>query len=230
MTYTVAELLGDPELATISLTPGVGEQREITWAHVCELADPWNWLGDGALVMTTGLDIPEAKISRSTTSSDRTPRASRLSRSARRCRHHRSRRECSPARTSSGFRCSRPRCTSRSSCSRRRFRTPTGPDHTALDVHDLGAVQAAVDAIRPGLEVVDANAHDWAADPLSKNTWMTHRPGQLSRYLTELQQPQGVLHFATTDNANLWGGFVDGAIESGLREARRVAEALQPQN
>ena len=80
MTYTVAELLGDPELATISLTPGVGEQREITWAHVCELADPWNWLGDGALVMTTGLDIPEAKISRSTTSSDRTPRASRLSR------------------------------------------------------------------------------------------------------------------------------------------------------
>ena len=101
-----------------------------------------------------------------------------------------------------------------------------GPDHTALDVHDLGAVQAAVDAIRPGLEVVDATAHDWVADPLSKNTWMTHRPGQLSRYLTELQQPQGVLHFATTDNANLWGGFVDGAIESGLREARRVAEAL----
>ena len=105
-----------------------------------------------------------------------------------------------------------------------------GPDHTALDVHDLGAVQAAVDAIRPGLEVVDATAHDWVADPLSKNTWMTHRPGQLSRYLTELQQPQGVLHFATTDNANLWGGFVDGAIESGLREARRVAETLQPQN
>ena len=101
-----------------------------------------------------------------------------------------------------------------------------GPDHTALDVHDLGAVQAAVDAIRPGLEVVDATAHDWVADPLSKNTWMTHRPGQLSRDLNELQQPQGVLHFATTDNANLWGGFVDGAIESGLREARRVAEAL----
>lgn len=61
MTYTVAELLGDPELATLSLTPGVGEQREITWAHVCELADPWNWLGDGALVMTTGLGIPEGE-------------------------------------------------------------------------------------------------------------------------------------------------------------------------
>ena len=101
-----------------------------------------------------------------------------------------------------------------------------GPDHTALDASDLGAVQDAVDAIRPGLEVVEATAHDWLADPLSKNTWMTHRPGQLSRDLVELQQPQGVLHFATTDNANLWGGFIDGAIESGLREARRVAELL----
>ena len=105
-----------------------------------------------------------------------------------------------------------------------------GPDHTALDVSDLGAVQAAVDAIRPGLEVVDATSHDWVADPLSRNTWMTHRPGQLSRDLAELQQPQGMLHFATTDNADLWGGFIDGAIESGLREAHTVAEALGPQN
>ena len=34
MTYTVAELLGDHDLATISLTPDVGEQRKNTWAHV----------------------------------------------------------------------------------------------------------------------------------------------------------------------------------------------------
>jgi monoamine oxidase len=26
----------------------------------------------------------------------------------------------------------------------------------------------------------------------------------------------------------LWGGFVDGAIESGLRESRRVIAALKP--
>ncbi len=101
-----------------------------------------------------------------------------------------------------------------------------GPDHTMLDAADLEAVQAAVDAIRPGLEVVEATAHNWNTDPLSRNTWMTHRPGQLTRDLAELQQPQGVLHFASTDNADLWGGFIDGAIESGLREARRVAERL----
>ncbi len=50
---------------------------------------------------------------------------------------------------------------------------------------------------------------------------MTHRPGQLTRDLAGLQRPAGVVHFASSDNASLWGGFVDGAIESGLRESQR---------
>ncbi len=101
-----------------------------------------------------------------------------------------------------------------------------GPDHTQLDVTSIAGVQAAVDAMRPGLKVVEVAAHDWMKDPLSRTTWMTHRPGQLTRDLVELQRPAGVVHLASSDNANLWGGFVDGAIESGLREARRVAAAL----
>jgi len=101
-----------------------------------------------------------------------------------------------------------------------------GPDHTQLDVTNVADVQAAVDALRPGLEVTGVAAHDWMKDPLSRTTWMTHRPGQLTRDLAELQRPAGVVHFASSDNANLWGGFVDGAIESGLREARRVTAEL----
>lgn len=100
-----------------------------------------------------------------------------------------------------------------------------GPDHTRIDLDDVDSVQAAVDAVRSGLEVVEIAAHDWMTDPLSRNTWMTHRPGQLTRDLRELQEPAGRIHFATTDNANLWGGFIDGAIESGLREARRIIDA-----
>lgn len=102
-----------------------------------------------------------------------------------------------------------------------------GPDHEALDLTSVDEVQQAVDAVRPGLEVLDVAAHDWMADPYSRTTWMTHRPGQLTRDLAELQRPQGVVHFAGTDTADLWGGFVDGAIESGLREARRAAGALR---
>lgn len=102
-----------------------------------------------------------------------------------------------------------------------------GPDHTRLVLDDLVAVQAAVDTIRPGIVVTEVCAHDWMTDPFSRNTWMTHRPGQLTRDLLELQQPQGPVHFATTDNANLWGGFIDGAIESGLREARCIKDTLK---
>ncbi|MGR4010297.1 flavin monoamine oxidase family protein [Leucobacter sp. 1207-22] len=101
-----------------------------------------------------------------------------------------------------------------------------GADHSKINLEDLADVQAAVNIFRPGLTITDVAAHDWMTDPLAQTTWMTHRPGQLTRDLVELQEPQGVLHFATTDNANLWGGFIDGAIESGLREARRVAAAL----
>jgi monoamine oxidase len=101
-----------------------------------------------------------------------------------------------------------------------------GPDHTQLDVTSVAGVQAAVDALRPGLDVLEVTAHDWMKDPLSRATWMTHRPGQLTRDLAGLQQPVGVVHFASSDNASLWGGFVDGAIESGLREARRVTAEL----
>ena len=58
-----------------------------------------------------------------------------------------------------------------------------GPDHTQLDVTSVAGVQAAVDALRPGLEVIEVAAHDWMKDPLSRTTWMTHRPGQLTRDL-----------------------------------------------
>ncbi|MGO3147795.1 MAG: PucR family transcriptional regulator [Leucobacter sp.] len=58
MTFSVGSLLATPTARTVSLTPGIGEDRGVTWAHVCELAEPWNWLGPGTLVMTTGIGVP----------------------------------------------------------------------------------------------------------------------------------------------------------------------------
>lgn len=60
MTITVADLVAHPDTHTRSLTPGVGGDRKITWAHVCELTEPWRWLGEGTLVMTTGIAVPDA--------------------------------------------------------------------------------------------------------------------------------------------------------------------------
>ncbi|WP_019121958.1 PucR family transcriptional regulator [Brevibacillus massiliensis] len=58
MTITIRELVSIPHLQTKILAGTAGLEREITWAHVCELSDPTPWLTGGELIMTTGLAIP----------------------------------------------------------------------------------------------------------------------------------------------------------------------------
>ena len=84
----------------------------------------------------------------------------------------------------------------------------------------------AVRQVLPGAEVQWAVGYDWNADPYARGTWCVFRPGQLTRYLRELQRPEGRVFYASGDNANGWRGFIDGAIESGLRAGREVAAAL----
>lgn len=97
-----------------------------------------------------------------------------------------------------------------------------GPDAQAIDAADLDAVQAAVDRLVPGLVVVAATGHDWAADPLSGETWPMHRTGYLSTGLPAMRAGHGRIVFAGSDVADGWGGFIDGAIESGTAAARDV--------
>ena len=97
-----------------------------------------------------------------------------------------------------------------------------GPDSSRLDATDLKQVQAAVDLLVPDAEVLDVASHDWTADPFSGETWPMHRPGYLTESLADFQTPQGRLLMAGADYANGWGGFIDGAIESGLEAARTV--------
>lgn len=65
MTFTVRSLLELAVVGTTSLTPGVGEDRPIEWAHVCEQPEPWRWLGQHALVMTTGIGVPAGTAAQS---------------------------------------------------------------------------------------------------------------------------------------------------------------------
>lgn len=101
-----------------------------------------------------------------------------------------------------------------------------GPAADRLDVGDREAVARAVRAFLPDAEVEDVKAHDWVADEFSRGTWPVYRPHQLTRYLRELQQTEGRVFMAGSETANGWCGFIDGAIESGLRAARRVAQHL----
>lgn len=102
--------------------------------------------------------------------------------------------------------------------------TAFGPSGKLLDINDDRAVQDAVRQLLPEAEVVWAVGYDWNVDPYSRGTWCVYRPGQMTRYLRELQRPEGRVFYAGGDNAKGCRGFIDGAIESGLRASR---EALQ---
>jgi monoamine oxidase len=101
-----------------------------------------------------------------------------------------------------------------------------GADSTRLDVTDSDAVQRALTVWRDDLEVLETTGHDWMSDPYSRETWLMNRPNQVTRYLTAQQASEGVLHFAGSDIANLWAGFIDGAIETALRAAREITGEL----
>jgi monoamine oxidase len=99
-----------------------------------------------------------------------------------------------------------------------------GPDAERCDAAGLPALQRQLDAILPGYELLDATAHDWLADEFSRGTWAIHRPGWYEHHHAAMQQPEHRIVLAGSDLANGWAGFIDGAIESGLRAGARAAE------
>jgi monoamine oxidase len=101
-----------------------------------------------------------------------------------------------------------------------------GYDQELCDAGDLAKVQRQLDDILPGYEALAATAHDWLADEFSRGTWAIHRPGWYTRYHAQMQRPEGAVLLAGSDFANGWAGFMDGAIESGLRAGARALDLL----
>jgi monoamine oxidase len=103
-----------------------------------------------------------------------------------------------------------------------------GPDAERLPPADESAVRDAFAPLLPaGVEIVAVTGHDWWTDEFSRGTWSVFRPGQLSGALAALQAPHGRVLFAGSDLADGWNGFMDGAIESGLRAERLVGQLLE---
>jgi purine catabolism regulator len=55
---TVAGLVAVRSLGLSYLAGAEGGGRPITWAHTCDVPEPWYWVGPGDLVMTTGGGLP----------------------------------------------------------------------------------------------------------------------------------------------------------------------------
>ena len=68
---------------------------------------------------------------------------------------------------------------------------------------------------------------DWAAEEWTRGCYGAHcPPGVWTQFGKSLRLPIGPLHWAGTETASEWSGYLDGAVESGERAAREVLDAL----
>jgi monoamine oxidase len=74
------------------------------------------------------------------------------------------------------------------------------------------------------LEVVEQH---WPAEPYTRGGPVAvFSPGLLTDFGPDLRQPLGPVHWAGTETATEWCGYIDGALSSGVRAAAEVLAAL----
>ncbi len=80
------------------------------------------------------------------------------------------------------------------------------------------------DRARDVLGYVD---RDWSTEPFTRGCYGAHLPpGAWTVYGPALRRPVGTIHWAGTETAERWTGYIDGAIDSGQRVAAEVLAAL----
>lgn len=68
---------------------------------------------------------------------------------------------------------------------------------------------------------------DWRAEPWSRGCPVAvASPRALTSTGTTLREPVGRVHFAGTETATEWTGYLEGALECGERAAREVLRGL----
>jgi monoamine oxidase len=78
----------------------------------------------------------------------------------------------------------------------------------------------------PALEPMGWVTRDWSAEAWSRGCYVgLMPPGVLTRYARHLAEPFGRVHWAGTETADRWHGYIDGAIASGDRVANEVVRA-----
>ena len=101
-----------------------------------------------------------------------------------------------------------------------------GTSAVDFDLTDDEAIAREVRRLMPSAKVKAAFAYDWNSDPYSKGTWCNYRPGMWTACGAAMRAPEGRIVFAGSDTADGWRGFIDGAVETGLRAARETATVL----
>lgn len=104
-----------------------------------------------------------------------------------------------------------------------------GPDAVRWSADPAGrrreVIRSVVTAFgREGETPVDYIDHDWITDPWSEGCYVgLPAPGALTELGRSLSAPHGLVHYAGTETAREWIGYIEGAIESGERVAREIS-------
>ncbi len=71
--------------------------------------------------------------------------------------------------------------------------------------------------------------HNWAEEEYSRGCYAGYMPpGVLRMYGKALRAPVDRIHWAGTETATIWNGYMDGALQSGVRAADEILAALDP--
>jgi monoamine oxidase len=76
-----------------------------------------------------------------------------------------------------------------------------------------------------GREYERGTSKCWHTDPWARGAFAYFRPGEMLGLRPHIAGAEGRVHFAG-DHTSAWSGWMQGALESGLRAAAEVSEAL----
>lgn len=95
-------------------------------------------------------------------------------------------------------------------------------EQTEIDVHDNKALERELQKFVPEAEVMEVTFEDWNTDEFSKGTWIECRPGQLTRLVPHLSEPEGRVYFAGADVSSRWLSWMVGAVDTGIKAAHQI--------
>ena len=80
---------------------------------------------------------------------------------------------------------------------------------------------------KEALNPVEYVEHDWTLDQWTKGSPIASpTPGAITAYGSTIREPAGRVHWAGTETATYWSGFMDGAVRAGERAAIEVASLV----
>jgi monoamine oxidase len=105
----------------------------------------------------------------------------------------------------------------------------TGQAHAEAPTADVARFLAQIEPVYPGTRAAytgRAYEDHWALDPWVRGAYSYCRVGQAATFGRLAGRPEGRIHFAGEHTSVAHQGFLDGAVQTGERAARRLLRSM----